>query len=351
MSSCLQKRSEERQELRAAVFNGPGDLGVRRWSFSGLQNNEVLVRVKACGICGSDLNIFHRDPPVPVYWAGHEISGTVEQKGRGVRSLKKGARVSLSPLVPCQKCALCRGGRENLCASSTFVSFNRPGGFADMVVVPAANVFEIPDGIEFDEAVLVEPFADALHAIRVAGPVAGRRALVIGCGTLGLLTIKALKLSGASYVAALGRHAYQRELALSMGADFAIDPEAEYDESSRGEEAGFNLAFETAGGHGSHSITTSIQALEPGGIIILSGVHYNTPRMNLKDLTEKEIQIRGAQRYRKRDFVRALGFFAEGLVQASSLITHKVPLEEIMKGFDIAFNKKTSKAVKVVVCP
>ncbi|MFQ5479856.1 MAG: zinc-binding dehydrogenase [Thermodesulfobacteriota bacterium] len=350
MSTCLEKRSEERLELRAAVFNGPGELGVRRWSFFGPQKGEVLIRVKACGICGSDLNIFYRDPPVPVYWAGHEISGIVEQRGRGVRGLKAGTRVCLSPLVPCQSCSLCKAGRKNLCRKATFVSFNRPGGFADMVALPAANVFEIPDELTFDEAVLVEPFADALHALSVAGAVAGKRALVIGCGTLGLLTIRALKLAGASYVTALGRHDYQRELAITMGADRALDPEAECDEELSREDC-FNLAFETAGGYGSDSITTSIAALEAGGIIILSGVHYETPRMNLKNLTEKEIQIRGSQRYRRRDFVKSLGLFADGLVQADSLITHKVALGDIMDGFDIAFNKKTSKAVKVVVCP
>ncbi len=350
MNTCLQKKLEKPLELRAAVFNAPGDLGVRRWSFSGLLPGEVLIRVRACGICGSDLNIFHRNPPVPVYWAGHEISGVVEQRGRGVRGLKVGARVCLSPLVPCRKCALCTGGRENLCKNSTFVSFNRPGGFADMVALPAANVFEIPESVSFDEAVLIEPFADALHAISVAGPVAGRRALVIGCGTLGLLTIKALKLLGASFITALGRYPYQRELALSMGADTAVDPVLEGENGINNEED-FHLAFETAGGYGSNSITTSIEALSQGGIIILSGVHYDTPRMNLKNLTEKEIQIRGAQRYRKRDFVKALGFFADNAVQAGALITHKVALEDIMEGFDIAFHKKTSKAVKVVVCP
>ncbi len=350
MSTCLEKRSEKRLELRAAVFNGPGELGVRRWSFFGPQAGEVLVRVMACGICGSDLNIFHRDPPVPVYWAGHEISGVVEHRGRGVRGLKVGTRVCLSPLVPCRKCALCKSGRKNLCKSAAFVSFNRPGGFADMVAVPAANVFEIPDELGFHEAVLVEPFADALHALSVAGSVAGKRALVIGCGTLGLLTIKALKIEGASYVTALARHEYQRELALSMGADAAVDPALASHERLAGEEP-FNLAFETAGGYGSDSITTSIEVMEPGGIIVLSGVHYNTPRMNLKNLTEREIQVRGSQRYKRRDFVKALGLFAEGQVQAGALITHKVALREIMDGFDIAFHKKTSKAVKVVVCP
>jgi len=349
VSMPLEKISERPLELRAAVFKGPGELGIRRCSFAGIKKNEVLVSIKACGICGSDLNIFHRDPPVPMYWAGHEISGVVAELGPGVRGLKRGARVCLSPLVPCMRCRPCRSGRDNLCENSTFVSFNRPGGFADMVALSASNVFEIPEGMGFTEAVLVEPFADALHAISVAGRMAGKRALVIGCGTLGLLTVKALCLEGASSVSVLGRYPYQREHALSMGADRAMDPE---DAASGLRDKGpFDVVFETAGGFGSDSITLSIEALAGRGIMVLSGVHYNTPRMNLKDLTEKEIQIRGAQRYRKKDFNMALAHFASGKVEARGLITHRVSLEGIMEGFDIAFHKKQTKAVKVVVCP
>jgi len=345
----LEKISERPLELKAAVFNAPGELGVRRCSFKGLKRGEVLVSVRACGICGSDLNIFHRNPPVPMYWAGHEISGLVAELGPGVRGIKKGARVCVAPLVPCLRCPTCRSGRENLCEKSGFVSFNRPGGFADMVAVPASNVFEIPESLSLDEAVLVEPFADALHALSVAKRVAGKRALVIGCGTLGLLTVKALSLAGVSSVTALARHPYQREHALSMGAVNAIDPANAAEELV--DEGPFDIVFETAGGFDSDSITLSIKALAKSGIIVLSGVHYNTPRMNLKDLTEKEIQIRGAQRYRKKDFLMALDLFSAGKVEAAGLITHKVSLEKIMDGFDIAFHKKTSEAVKVVVCP
>jgi len=345
----LEKISERPLELKAAVFSAPGELGVRRCAVARLKRGEVLVSVKACGICGSDLNIFHRDPPVPVYWAGHEISGEVVELGPGVRGVKRGARVSVSPLVPCLRCRSCRSGEDNLCERAAFVSFDRPGGFADLVVVPAPNVFKIPEGLSFEEAVLVEPFADALHALSVAGNVAGKRVLVIGCGTLGLLTIKALRLSGASSVMALGRHSFQREQALGMGAHSVMNADNSHEELAG--KAPFDIVFETAGGFGSDSITLSIKALARGGLMVLSGVHYKTPRMNLKDLTEKEIQVRGAQRYRKKDFAKAMDIFGEGKVKARGLITHRVTLENIMDGFDAAFHKKTTKAVKVVVCP
>ncbi len=354
----LRKISERPRGLRAAVFEGPGNLVLRDYEVVPPGPGDVLVRVRACGICGSDLNIFHRDPPVPRFWPGHEISGVVEETGTGVRGLRKGAVVCVSPLVPCGACPVCRAGRGNLCKEGSFVSVDRPGGFAGFVTVPAANVFELPRGLGPEEAVLVEPLAAALHAVDVAGPVAGKKALVTGCGTLGLLVVMALKAAGAGGVSAIGRYPFQREAALRMGADEAAGDAGGLEAATGGPRSGqpgrprpFDIVFDTAGGFGSTSITEAIEALGPGGVLVLSGVHYRTPEMNLKDLTEKEIEVRGAQRYRRGDFVRALGLFAGGRAGAERLITHRVPLEGIMQGFRLAFNKGETGAIKVVVCP
>jgi len=344
----LEKISERPPGLRAAVFDGPGRLVVRERAVTLPSTGEVLLRVRACGICGSDLNIFHCDPPVPRFWAGHEIGGVVEELGEGVRGIKRGAGVVVSPLVPCGSCHACASGRANLCKKGSFVSFDRPGGFAEFVTVPSSNVFELPTNLDPEEAVLVEPLGAALHAVSMGGPVARKRALVIGCGTLGLLITRALSIIGASMVSVLGKYPFQREIALKMGADEALDPAGCGPLSHH---KPFDIVFDTSGGFGSASITTAIEALLPGGVLVLSGVHYRTPEMNLKDLTEKEIEVRGAQRYSREDFVRALGLFAEGRARARGLITHRVALEDIMEGFSIASHKEASGAVKVIVCP
>jgi len=344
----LARISEKYLGLRAAVFEGPGRLVLRDREISLPGPGEALVRILACGICGSDLNIFHRDPPLPRFWAGHEICGVVEDRGAEVAGLRRGAVVSVSPLIPCTRCPACSRGRENLCRDGSFVSSDLPGGFAEYITLPASNVYELPDGTTPEEGVLVEPLAAAVHAVTTGGPVAGKRALVIGAGTLGLLVVQVLSLIGATQVAVLGRYAFQRELALEMGADQAL---AEEDHDRRPGAAAFDIVFDTTGGTNSTSITTAIETLTPGGVLVLSGVHYRTPPMNLKDLTEKEIEVRGAQRYRRDDFVRALGLFAGGRVKAQRLVTHRVSLANIMKGFSIASEKKANRSVKVIVCP
>ena len=278
--------------FKAAMFKGPGELEVREVSAPELSTGEVLVRVRACGICGSDLNIFRRDPPIPKFWGGHEISGEVVASGPGVEGLITGERVSVAPLIPCGKCALCRAGLENICPDCVFISFNARGGFSEFVIAPRENIYRLPDRMGFDEAVLLEPLADVLHSFGRAGDIAGKSIVVVGCGTIGLLTVAAAKAIGARRIIAVGKYGHQRRLATLLGADAVFDSagteiEKQAIEALNGVKA--DLVFETVGGYESESIAQSLNILRPGGTLMLSGVHYKTPSMNLKSLTEREI--------------------------------------------------------------
>ena len=340
--------------FKAALFKGPGELEVREVSAPDLNPGEVLVRVRACGICGSDLNIFRRDPPIPKYWGGHEISGEIEEIGPGVEGLNAGERVSVAPLIPCGKCELCMAGLENICPDCVFISFNARGGFSEFVVAPRENIYRLPDKMGFDEAVLLEPLADVLHSFKRAGDIAGKMIVVVGCGTIGLLTVVAAKALGAQKIIAIGKYGHQRRLSTLLGADAALgsaDPGIErlVIEALKGAKA--DLVFETVGGYESESIAQSLNILRPGGTLMLSGVHYKTPNMNLKFLTEREIEIKGTQRYRREDYAAAIDLYAKGAINGSLLVTHRVSLEDIMKGYSIAFDKDANSAVKVVVCP
>jgi L-iditol 2-dehydrogenase len=337
--------------FRAAPFKAPGLLEIRKVEASSLGEGELRVRVRACGICGSDLNIFRRDPPIPMFWGGHEISGVVEEVGSGVDGARVGERVSVFPLIACKTCEMCKEGFPNICPNTLFISFNLAGGFAEYVTVPEANLFTLPEALGFDEASLIEPVACAFHAMGVAGSVEGKTVIVVGAGTIGLLTVVMAKRFGAAKVVVTGKYEHQRELALRLGADVAIATEADIKVEISKAAGKADIVFETVGGYDSSTITDAIEILRPGGIIVLSGVHYKTPQMNLKNLTEKELQLRGTQRYKQEDFERAVAFAGDNSDALSTLITHKVCLDDIMKGFDIGFNKDKNKAVKVVVNP
>lgn len=340
--------------FKAALFKGPGELEVREVTAPDLNPGEVLVKVRACGICGSDLNIFRRDPPIPKYWGGHEISGEIVATGPGVEGMNAGERVSVAPLIPCNECELCRAGLENICPNCVFISFNARGGFSEYVVAPRENIYRLPENVSFIEAVLLEPLADVIHSFGRAGEISGKTIVVVGCGTIGLLTVAAAKALGAKRIVAIGKYGHQRRLATLLGADAAFDSaatemEKKVIEALNGAKA--DLVFETVGGYESESITQSLNILKPGGTIMLSGVHYKTPNMNLKFLTEREIEIKGTQRYRRVDYASAIDLYSKGAINGSLLVTHRVSLEEIMRGYSIALDKDTNGAVKVVVCP
>lgn len=347
--------------MKAAVFAEPGRLEIKEVSLPELKKDEVLVKVKACGICGSDLNIYRRNPPIPKFWPGHEISGVVEKGG-----FKKGAHVAVAPLIPCGKCGQCKSGLENICANCLFISFNLPGGFAEYVIAPKENVFKLPDKLDLDTAVLVEPLADVFHAIDIGGGVKAKNVVVFGSGTIGLLTIGAVNAMGAKNIIAIAKYPHQEKLAKGLGAIAFNPPIPPFRKGGDGGISGADIVqkilsslnnkkadivFETVGGYESHSITQSIDILRPGGVIILTGVHYRTPQMNLKYLTEREMQVKGSQRYNKKDFAKAVKFLSGKDIGFDKLITHRVKLKDINKGYEIGFNKGRTSAVKVVVNP
>jgi len=194
---------------------------------------EVLVRVHAVGVCGSDLHYYAEGRVGDVECVypqviGHEPTGTVVQAGAGVSGWSTGDRVALEPAIYCYGCELCRRGLHNLCANLRFMSMPpEPGYFRDYVTVPAANLLALPGTLSFAAGTLFEPLAIALHSLKFAGITPGETAAVFGAGPIGLLTIAVLKLSGASRVWAVEPVAARRELALATGACAALDPYAD----------------------------------------------------------------------------------------------------------------------------
>jgi L-iditol 2-dehydrogenase len=240
---------------------------------------ELLVRVQACGICGSDLHYFSEGgisgtPCVYPMVIGHEPTGTVVTVGADVAGWAPGARVALEPAVYCYHCEQCLTGHHNLCAHLRFLSSPPdPGFLREYVTLPASNLLPLPSELSFQEGTLFEPLAVVLHSLRLARFQPGETAAVFGAGPIGLLTVVALKLSGASRVWSVEPVTARRDLAVRLGADAAIDPsqvdparQILADTAGRGVDVAIDCATRGA------SLNHSIQAARRGGRLVVTGI-------------------------------------------------------------------------------
>lgn len=316
--------------MKAAVFHGKGDMAVTDVRQPEPGPEEVVVRVAACGICGTDRHIFHGEfstrPPVII---GHEYSGEITAIGRGVTGLAVGDRVAIDPNIPCGECGPCRRGQVHMCRHLTALGVDIDGGFAEYSLVPEAQCFPIPDSLTYLEGALAEPVACCIHGMDLAGVRSGDTVAVIGGGGIGQIMAQLARLQGAGRVIVSDLSASRRQMALDLGADAVIDPRGE-DPSAPGGllEDGAHVVIEAVG-----SASTSAQALQwaaPGGMVLWFGV---TPpdqsvMLNPNMIFEKELTIRGA-RINPFTHSRAIALLGSGRLAVAPLITHQAPLEAL----------------------
>ena len=238
--------------MRAAVTAGPQRFEIQQVDVPEVQPGGVLVRVRNCGICGSDLHFYRGEFPAPPgLRLGHEISGEVAAVGPAVSGLSVGQPVAIEPVEVCRSCVYCYTGRAQLCPERKFLGTMLPGAFADYILVPSHIVHALPDGVDFEAGALVEPLAVAVHGIRQVGLSFGERVLVLGSGNIGLMALIAAQELGASDVFVTARYPHQAEAARALGAAFVSDggegAVGELTEAFGGRHP--QVVVETVGGH------------------------------------------------------------------------------------------------------
>jgi 2-desacetyl-2-hydroxyethyl bacteriochlorophyllide A dehydrogenase len=330
--------------MRSARFNG-SHFDVVSIEQTSRSAGEILVEIHACGICGSDLHFFSGEAPAPRVCPGHEICGRVLSAGIG---LPRGQPVVVEPLLGCANCDACRSGEPNLCTALVIFGRDRDGGFADCVVAPAGALYPVPSELDLDVAMLAEPLAVALHALRKAAIEPGMAVLVIGGGTIGLLTAFLAARAGGE-VTLSARYAHQREAGMRLGAVRAFATDEALLLQMRG---AASVAFETVGGH-ALTLPLALACLRPGGTIVATGVFSRAVTLDPLALLAKEVRLVTSMMYSRRgrpDFAGALDVLRAEQRQLAPLITHEVPLEEIQRGFELA-NDKHAGSIKVAVRP
>lgn len=213
--------------MKALRLESVGAISVRNVDIPKPGPDDLLVKVEACGICGTDRHLLHGEfPSTPPVTLGHEFCGIVMEAGSAVKDIAPGARITGDPNISCGRCPQCEAGRVNLCRNLRAIGIHRDGGFAEYVLVPRKQAFEIPLTLDPAHGAFCEPLACCLHGIDVSGIKVGSTVAILGGGVIGLLTVQLARLAGAAKVVLSTRQASKRRLAEEIGATATVDPSA-----------------------------------------------------------------------------------------------------------------------------
>eukprot|EP01119_Soliformovum_irregulare_P001744 TRINITY_DN1150_c0_g1_i1.p1 TRINITY_DN1150_c0_g1~~TRINITY_DN1150_c0_g1_i1.p1 ORF type:complete len:356 (-),score=95.41 TRINITY_DN1150_c0_g1_i1:246-1313(-) len=345
----------------AAVLHGINDIRLEDQPIPTPKPHEVLVNIKAVGICGSDVHYwthgrignFIVNGPMTL---GHESAGVVAGVGSAVKHLKVGDKVTLEPGVPCGTCSYCLEGHYNLCADITF--FATPpyhGSLVNFITHPANFCYKLPDHVSLAEGAMCEPLSVGVHACLRAGVTIGSKVLIIGAGPIGLVSLLAAKAAGASIIILTDIKQDRLDVAMNMGATATIQVGKDVDVPARVKEIiAQNLGSETS--HGADitidcsgaqaAIRTAISATRSGGMVLLVGLGPPEVTIPIVDAAVREIDIRGVFRY-ANCYPKALALIASGKVDVKPLITHRFELKDTVKAFETS-RDMTDGAIKVL---
>jgi len=315
---------------------------------------DVLIRVLACGVCGTDLRIQAGEFLAESYplIAGHEVSGRVEAVGRQVDNCTVGDLVAVNPNVSCGTCYWCLRGRPHLCPSMRAIGVALPGGFAEYLAAPARQVLVMPSDLAPEAAAMMEPVSCCVHGLDLAGITAGDPTVILGGGSIGLILLQLARHSGAAPLVVVEPLQAKRDLACSLGADVVIDPSGlcledlrrRIDEATAG---GPQVVIEASGHEAAARVALGLP--RRGGTVLFFGVQQPSLEIPLRpfDVYHNEITIRGAFTNPLTDS-RARQVLAAGRVKVLPLISHRFRLEEIAAALDAV---RAGSAVKAMVMP
>ena len=345
--------------MRAARFYGGKDIRIETVPDPVPEADEVLIRVRAAGICGSDLHGYRdpspgkRAPRTP----GHELAGEVLEVGSLVSGLQPGDRVAIEPLVGCGHCAYCVSGQYHLCDELQHIGGVRSGGFAELAVAPHEKAFLLPDSVSMDAGSLLDVYAVAVHALTQVPIRPGDKVAVIGTGAIGLGIAQLAALSGAASVAVLGRRPGPLQVAAQTAGAIGIDVSAGCVAEAVAtwtEGRGADVVYEAVGGT-AETLDLALQIAAKRGRVGVVGSFREPQRLDTRLPLRRELTVAWVWSYAMRgerpEFEIALDLLASGKLQAEPLITHRFPLDRIADAFVAADQKAAHNAIKVLVLP
>jgi 2-desacetyl-2-hydroxyethyl bacteriochlorophyllide A dehydrogenase len=334
---------------RVVVY--PGRIAVETTEIPVPGPNEALIRTLVSGVCGSDLHAAHgRHPFVPLpYRPGHEVVGVIETAGSAAGTFAPGQRVTVEPDLPCWTCKMCTSGRENLCENLQFFGCGyAQGGMADYFTLAANRLHLVPDALDDHTAALIEPLSTPVHAVRLAGDVAGRSVAVLGAGTIGLLTLAVLRAHQVGRVVSTDPLPAKRARAVALGADATIDASTP-DVAGQVRQAlggSADIVFDCVSVQS--SIDQAIAIADKGGTVMVVGVPAREVTVPLPIVQDHQIRIQGSATYLPEDYAESALLLGRGAVRTADFVTATRPLDQVAEAFELASSGNHLKVLVTV---
>lgn len=313
-------------------------------------HNDVLIKIKRTAICGTDMHIYKWDEwaqktiPVPMH-VGHEYVGVVAAVGQEVRGLQIGQRVSGEGHLVCGHCRNCRAGRRHLCRNTTGVGVNRPGAFAEYLVIPAENAFPIPDDIPDDIAAIFDPFGNATHTA-LSFDLVGEDVLITGAGPIGIMAVAIARHVGARHIVITDVNEYRLDLARKMGATRAVNVAKENLRevmNELGMTEGFDVGLEMSGVP--QAFRSMLEAMNHGGKIAMLGIPPSEAAVDWNQVIFKGLIIKGIYgREMYETWYKMVAMIQSGL-DLTPILTHRFPVDQYQQGFEIMGSGQSGKVV------
>jgi L-iditol 2-dehydrogenase len=343
--------------MKSLLLTSYNNLKIAEMPLPTVGPGEVLVRVEACGICGSDVHGYdgssgRRIPPIVM---GHEAAGTVAAAGAGVKGYAEGDRVTFDSTVYCGECAFCKSGDVNLCDNRQVIGvscgdYRRHGAFADYVAVPQRILYQLPEGITFAEAAMLEAASVAIHGVRVSKAAGGETALVIGAGMIGLLTLQAARAAGCVRAIVSDVDTTRLTMAKDVGADEVLhasgaDLVAQVMRLTDGR--GADVAYEAVGRN--ETVAGAIDCTRKGGTVTLIGNIQPEVTLPLQKVVTRQLRLQGSCAS-AGEYPQAIELIASGKIKVGPLISAVAPLEEGPRWFE-RLHAREPNLMKVILSP
>lgn len=338
--------------MRQAIMISPGVIEHRDIPEPDqLKDNEILLRIKKIGVCGSDIHVFHGKHPATPYPVvqGHEYSAIVEAIGNNVTKVKPGMKATARPQLICGECGPCKRGQYNACQKLKVQGFQSPGVAQDLFVVTEDRIVPFPDSMSLEQGAMIEPAAVGAHSTNRASRLIGKNVVVSGAGTIGNLVAQFAIARGAAKVLITDISDYRLNIARQCGIQGTLNVNNNsFEEGVNlffGDE-GFQVGFEAAGVQS--SLDVLMKFVEKGGEIVILGVYSQNPVVNMFYLGEHELNVFGSMMYRHEDYEAAVEMIASGKIVTAPLLTNSFPFSQYLEAYRF-IEEQGDKSMKVMI--